>query len=85
MGSVRVVNGIEVVRTRKTRGMVPDGLVQARINNFVMKFPGLGGDGQNESASSGSNRVSGSEKRKLDNPSEIDCRKGKYTRLSEPN
>ena len=29
-------------RVPKKRGLIPDGMVQARLSNFVVKFPNLG-------------------------------------------
>ena len=40
---MRVVNGLETVKLRKVRGIIPDGLFQARISNYVASFPNLGG------------------------------------------
>ena len=39
-GAVR--RKLDTVKLRKTRGMVPDGLVQVRISNFLQSFPNLG-------------------------------------------
>ena len=41
-GGGAVKKGWSTVRLRKTRNMVPDGLVQVRINNFMRTFPNLG-------------------------------------------
>ena len=40
---------------KRRRGVIPDGMVQSRLNNFVDKFPNLGvrGGGENTKISSG--------------------------------
>ena len=45
LGSVRNVRNFEVVKMRKARNVIPDGLVQCRIQNFVKHFPNLRGVG----------------------------------------
>jgi hypothetical protein len=63
LGNVRNVRNLEVVKIRKTRNVIPDGLVQCRIQNFVKHFPNLRGGGSEESESTGANRVNQCEKR----------------------
>jgi hypothetical protein len=35
VGQIKIVKGLQTVRLRKTRGLIPDGLVQTRILNFT--------------------------------------------------
>ena len=43
---------------KRRRGVIPDGMVQTRLNNFVDKFPNLGvrGGGEKSKISSGAKK-----------------------------
>ena len=74
VGQIKIVKGLQTVRLRKTRGLIPDGLVQTRILNFTRKFPNLGG---RTSDQAGSRRVNYSGKQKLCGQHEPSCKKMK--------
>jgi hypothetical protein len=74
VGHVRMVKGLETVKLRKARGLIPDGLVQTRIQNFVSNYPNLGGGARQV----GLNRVNLAGKRKLEGQrNEPNCKKVK--------
>ena len=69
-----MVKGLETVKLRKARGLIPDGLVQTRIQNFVSNCPNLGGGARQV----GLNRVNLAGKRKLEGQrNEPNCKKVK--------
>ena len=74
VGQIKIVKGLQTVRLRKTRGLIPDGLVQTRILNFTRKFPNLGG-GTSDQGGSSIDNYSG--KRKLCGQPEPSCKKMK--------
>ena len=76
LGSVRNVRNFEVVKMRKARNVIPDGLVQCRIQNFVKHFPNLRGGGADEMESTGVNQCG---KRQRETQTEIssNCKKMK--------